>query len=205
MEINYQYLGHKTLILFIIEKSKVFFLFLFITIISFILNIFAAKPISFFVSKNLSFLFKTELNFSPTLKWISIIGFFISLIALGLAILIGWLKYVNYRFVLDDNALKIKRGILNKEEVSIPYQRIQDVNVDRVLFYRTIGLSRLVVLTASHEEQEQGEPKSEAEGILPAIDHDLAAKIKEDLLRRSSVERVVIDKNQQYKNIDKKN
>lgn len=100
---------------------------------------------------------------------------------------VGWLVYVNYKFCLGDNALKIKRGIFNKEEIAVPYRQIQDATIERDLSYQMFGLSRLTILTAGHEEA--GET-GEAEGILPALDKDVAEKIRDELLRRANVERV---------------
>lgn len=101
---------------------------------------------------------------------------------------VGWLAYINYRFCIDTDALKIKRGILNKEEVSIPYRQVQDVTIERDLLYQIIGVSRLVILTAGREDV-KGE-EGESEGILPALDKDLAEKIRDDLLRRANIEKV---------------
>jgi uncharacterized membrane protein YdbT with pleckstrin-like domain len=194
MEPNYQCLGKKTLLLFILEKSKIFFLFLLIAVIFLLLSIFAGKPLYSFYNQNISSLLKSNysINFTYIFRLISLGSFIASLIALGIEILISWLLYINYRFALDENALKIKRGVINKEEVSIPYQRIQNIDIDRSIPYRVLRLGRLIILTAG--EEEQNEPKAESEGILPALDYRFALKLQEELLRRSSIEKVVMEK-----------
>ncbi len=69
--------------------------------------------------------------------------------------------------------MKIKRGILNKEEVAIPYRQIQDVDIRRDISFQMLGLSRIVILTAGHEDNEKP-GDDDTEGILPALDKDLA-------------------------------
>lgn len=118
----------------------------------------------------------------------SFFGFLLAALLFGLTFFIGWLVYINYKFSLEEDALKIKRGILNKEEIAIPYRQIQDVDVRRDLLYQILGLSRLVILTAGHEEEKiKG---GESEGILPAIDKDAAEKIRDELLQRANIEKV---------------
>ena len=103
--------------------------------------------------------------------------------------LIAWLIYANYKFCLGDDSLKIKRGILNKEEVAIPYRQIQDVDIRRDISFQMLGLSSIVILTAGHEEDEKpGE--DESEGVLPALDKNLAEWMQAELLKRANVQKV---------------
>lgn len=115
------------------------------------------------------------------------LGLFMAVFALTFFVV--WLIYINYRFSLGDNALKIKRGILNKEEVAIPYRQIQDVDINRDLGFQMMGLSRIVILTAGHDDQKPGDDQSE--GILPALDKDLAEWLQAELLKRANVQKVV--------------
>lgn len=103
--------------------------------------------------------------------------------------LVSWLVYVNYQFALGENALKIKRGIINKEEVAIPYRQIQDVDIDRDLGFQMMGLSRVVILTAGHDDEKPGNDRSE--GVFPALDKDLAEWLQKELLDRANVQKVV--------------
>jgi len=103
--------------------------------------------------------------------------------------LIAYLTYTNYLFMLDDDALKIRRGILSKEEIAIPYRQIQDVDIDQSLSDRIWGVARLAILTAGHEEPKEGE-EDDSEGILPAVDRALAESLQKELLKRADVEKV---------------
>jgi uncharacterized membrane protein YdbT with pleckstrin-like domain len=108
--------------------------------------------------------------------------------------LIAWLIYINYKYMLSEDSLKVQRGILNKEEIAIPYRQIQDVDIDRDLSLRIMGVSRIVILTAGHEDAPgEGNPneRGESEGYLPALDRDLAEWLRDELLRRANVQKVV--------------
>jgi len=112
-----------------------------------------------------------------------------------LSFFIAWLIYVNYRFCLGEDSLKIRRGILNKEEIAIPYRQIQDVDIDRDLSFRMIGVSRIVILTAGHEDEKPSVESGESEGVLPALDKDLAEWMQSELLKRANVQKVVEETN----------
>lgn len=171
---KYENLGSKTLWLFILDRSMV-------------------AAVILLVSLGLFFIGKTTgplnvLNlFTLDIYIISFFGFALFVVAFAIAAFVGWLVYANYKFLLGADALKIKKGVLNKEEVAIPYRQIQDVTIERDLSYQMFGLSKLTILTAGHEEA--GET-GEAEGILPALDADVAEKMRDELLRRANVEKV---------------
>lgn len=103
--------------------------------------------------------------------------------------LITYLTYANYLFMLDDNALRIRRGILSKEETAIPYRQIQDVDIERSISDRVWGVARLAILTAGHEESKEGD-EDDSEGILPAIGRDLAESLQTELLKRADIQKV---------------
>ncbi|HEY4523873.1 MAG TPA: PH domain-containing protein [Candidatus Paceibacterota bacterium] len=118
---------------------------------------------------------------------------FLSFIFLGiLACLVGYLKYITYKFALDEDALRIERGIINREIIAVPYRQIQNINIDRNLFNRLFSLSNLVITTAAHEEKdEEGDNAFESEGILPLLDKYRAEEIHAELLKRTNVEKVI--------------
>ena len=106
------------------------------------------------------------------------------LFALAGAFFAAWLTYKNYTFAFEENSLKIRRGVFNKEEIEIPYRRIQNINIKRPLSYRLFGVSRLVVRTV---EREASGKTDESEGVLPALDKDLAKAIEQTLISRVNV------------------
>ncbi len=111
------------------------------------------------------------------------------IIVLIIVVLVSWLTYINYLFALSEDALKIRRGIFDREEIAIPYRQIQDVDTEQDITDRMLGVCRLVILTAGHEDEPK--PEGESEGILPVIDKTLAEQLQAELLRRTDVQRVV--------------
>ena len=110
----------------------------------------------------------------------------LTVIVFILGFVITWLTYVCYTLTLEEYALKIRRGIINIEEVSIPYRQIQNVDVSRPLVYRLFGVSRLQIISAGTEEV--GVNKAEIEGLLDPIDKTFAEEIREDLQERIGVQ-----------------
>ncbi len=121
---------------------------------------------------------------------INIALFVIACVALGIGMLISWVRYTSITFSTGEYALIIKRGIIDKREISIPYRQIQDVDINRSLSQRMFGVSSLLILTAG-EAQQAG---SESEGALSVIDTPLAEALKAELLRRTNVQEVVEEK-----------
>lgn len=178
---NYQSLGHKTLYFFIFARSAPAFVLLLIAGGAFL--VFSAD-----IPASYSILGITTINVHELARVASLGAFMLFFAALGLAILIGWLVYINYKFSVSDDGLHIKRGIFMKHEVSIPYKQIQDVGIRRDLAYIILGLSKLLIETAG--DAGSAGPDS-AEGVLPALDKIKAEEIRAELLRRANMERVM--------------
>lgn len=173
----YQTLGRKTLSLFVAERiapALVIFLVAAVTLIS------SGSPR---VAGALSLL-----HLKINLEAIALFGFLASAVAAGAAVLVAWLVYTTYRFSLGEDALKIKRGVFSQEEIAIPYRQIQDVTIDQPFSFRLMGLSEIAILTAGHEEAGD---VGESEGLLPALDRYVAENLRDELLRRAEVQKVV--------------
>jgi uncharacterized protein len=112
--------------------------------------------------------------------------FFVSLIAVTFA---TWLTYTHHTFALDDDAIRIRKGIFTKIETSLPYRQIQNVEVERRFLFQLLGLSKLVIITAGHDNPNT--LRNESEGVLPAIDKYIAMALQDELVRRSDVQRVI--------------
>ena len=152
----YHTLGKKTFILFLLDRVRIAVICLIIAIV-----LFAVSGQNFLNQKSIG-------DMRPYATIGGEIMLAIAILAFLIALLVSWLIYKNFTFSLEDDALKIKRGVITKEEVAIPYRQIQDINIERCLDYQMLGMSRLVILTAGHEDDPH--PEGEAEGILPAID-----------------------------------
>ena len=115
------------------------------------------------------------------------LGLFV--IFLGYAFLAGWLVYANYTFSLEGDAFKISRGVFSKKETAIPYRQIRDVNIERSLYQRIYGVSKLVILTVG----EEGLSSGVSESVIPVVDNidkNLAVAFQAELLKRANVQKV---------------
>ena len=176
---GYQKLGRKTLFLLISEQIApsilIFIAAIAITVVQ-ALGIFSKIPLlahwSIFLVLGVWILF---------------------VLMVSITLFVTYLNYANFEFFLDADALKIRQGILSKSETAIPYRQIQNVDIEQDLSDRLWGVARLAILTAGHEEAKEGDEDS-SEGILPAIDRDLAESLQTELLTRADVEKVLDEK-----------
>ncbi|HVU06766.1 MAG TPA: PH domain-containing protein [Candidatus Paceibacterota bacterium] len=129
---------------------------------------------------------------APVVPFVGLAGvvcFIVFFIALAIAIVASRLAYRSYEYCIDEDALKIRQGIMNQQEIAIPYRQIQTVDIERKLGERLMGLSRVVILTAA---EDNGRTEyNESEGALPAMDQKLAAVFRDELLKRANVQKVV--------------
>lgn len=88
-----------------------------------------------------------------------------------------WSKLVhkNFLYQFSDKEIKIYRGVINKTQISIPYQKIQNINISRTLLHRILGISALEIETA-------GNLSNKAEGYIPAILPSEAEEIRNYLM-----------------------
>lgn len=175
-EEEYRTLGKKTFWIFFLQRIQPVFILLLLTIGLFILG-----QQSFLDSKQFGDLTPYVIGGA----WIAALLF---IVFFCIALFSSWLTYSHFKFCLGEDSLKIKKGILEKEEVAIPYRQIQDVDIKRDLSFQMMGLSRIVILTAGHDDEKPNDDDSE--GILPALDKDLAEWLQAELLKRANVQKV---------------
>lgn len=180
-----QHLGRKTLILMFIQGVLPgVILFLLVIVLSFI------KP-SLFYDLNNKLITTNEIvsiisNNLPDINSLLIPAtFFLAVILSGLGIIINILRYHFFVFTLEEFSLKLRKGILNVEEISIPYRQIQNVDITRPFIYRLIGLSRLVIVSAGNEQSLDGD---QVDTVFDPIDYEIAEEIREILDRRIGVQ-----------------
>ena len=70
------------------------------------------------------------------------------------AFIAGLLHYISYRYLLTDDELIIRSGILIRKVRHVPYSRIQNVNLVRNPLHRMFGVAEVQVETASGEKPE---------------------------------------------------
>ena len=111
--------------------------------------------------------------------------FILSFLVFVINLISSWLRYENFTFNFGEFEIKLKKGILNIEEISIPYHQASNVHVDRDLLYRLFGVSRLVINTAGHEDSGN---TWEEEATFDPIDKGLAEEMQSMLQTRVGVQ-----------------
>ncbi|MEK7461656.1 MAG: PH domain-containing protein [Patescibacteria group bacterium] len=117
------------------------------------------------------------------LNWLWII------IPVFLIICFIWAKltYRFYRYELTDAGFRKELGVIYKKYVTIPYDRIQNVDIYRGILARLLGLSDLNIQTAgmSATVGRYGVSGVGAEGRLPALSREIAEQLRDELVRRA--------------------
>lgn len=95
--------------------------------------------------------------------------------------LIVKLSYHFYRYELKEEGFRKESGIIWKSYTTIPYNRIQNVDIYRGLLDRIFGLSRLHIQTAGFSNL-----YSITEGRLPGLSVETAEQLRDELIKRVS-------------------
>jgi uncharacterized membrane protein YdbT with pleckstrin-like domain len=104
-------------------------------------------------------------------------AFFLALYFVAVLI-IALLIHSNFTFEISDDGLLIEQGILHRYHVSVPYEQIQNVNVERTLLDRFLGFSKISIETAGAAAVANGTIKSpKAEAFIPGLHHEEANRI----------------------------
>ena len=93
------------------------------------------------------------------------------------------LTYKNWLYETTEDTFKMEQGVIWKRYVSIPYERIQNVDIHRGVIARILGLSDLRIQTAGFGGS-QGKWGAWAEGNLPGIEREKAEQLREDIISR---------------------
>ena len=97
------------------------------------------------------------------------------------------LSYKAYKYQLTEDVFKKEHGVIWKRYVSIPYERIQNVDIHRGVLARILGLSDLMIQTAGYAGMtgRHGIGGREPEGKLPGISHEKAEQLREELVMKA--------------------
>lgn len=126
------------------------------------------------------------------------IGFFLEPVVTSVAVaayilmilIVAQLVYQNYFFSIDEEGFQKWYGIIHKNQVSIPFEQIQNVNITRSLLDQMLGLSRIHIETAGGANTQAhhiaGGSATKAEALLPGVTLNLAREIHDLLLEKAS-------------------
>ncbi|MFA6273382.1 MAG: PH domain-containing protein [Candidatus Paceibacterota bacterium] len=168
-----------------LDPKAVWFFFFSFVLRSFVPIIFLSIWSSAFLG---GFLVKESLNNSSEfsfgfLNWLWVV------IPVYLILCFIWAKltYRFYRYELIDTGFRKESGVIYKKYVTIPYDRIQNVDIHRGILARLLGLSDLNIQTAGFSATvgRYGVGGVSAEGRLPATSREVAEQLRDELIQRA--------------------
>jgi membrane protein YdbS with pleckstrin-like domain len=114
----------------------------------------------------------------------SFVAKFLAIFILGVLLteLFIHLAYANWGYEFTKTELKIEKGIIWKVYKSIPYERIQNVDIHRGIIARLLGFSTVLIQTAGYSGYSKGGIL--AEGYLPAVSVEGAEKIRVFVMKK---------------------
>lgn len=100
----------------------------------------------------------------------------------SIAALSAWTRYTSVRFMFDEFAFHVERGLVSRSEIAIPFRQIQNVNHEQSMTEKMWGMVHVVVETAGTDESKS----AQSDGLLPLLDIGTAQALERELLKRSS-------------------
>ena len=103
------------------------------------------------------------------------------------------MSYTRWFYEFTHDGIKIEHGIIWKKYTSIPYERVQNVDINRGIIARIFGFSTVEIETAGQSGMggaygfrfgRRGRGQYKSEGHLPAIDMNDAEKIREFVMKK---------------------
>ncbi len=95
---------------------------------------------------------------------------------LFLILLYQWLYIATYYYDLGPDFLRVRKGVIIRQEISVPYSRIQDVYIDQDAIDHVLGLYDVHISTAT--------PTSNLESHIDGVNHNNAEALHEMMLSR---------------------
>jgi len=107
-------------------------------------------------------------------------------VLVGLSYVFAKLTYANYKYELKENGFYKESGVITKKYVTIPYERIQNIDIYRGVLARILDLSDLHIQTAGMSSfGKYGTYSGATEGRLPGLSKEDAVQIRDELVKRA--------------------
>ncbi|MEK6890549.1 MAG: PH domain-containing protein [Nanoarchaeota archaeon] len=103
------------------------------------------------------------------------------------------MSYNRFLYEINNDEIKIEQGIIWKKYSSIPYERVQNVDIQRGIIARMFGFSTVQIETAGQSGfggqhgirfGRGGNRQYKSEGYLPAIDVNGTEKIRAFVMKK---------------------
>lgn len=121
--------------------------------------------------------------------WTQYLLYFVIGVAI-VSMIIAIIAYFRFYFHIKDDELLVEKGILIKKRTSIPFDRIQTINIEQNIVHQMFRVVRVVVDTAGSE-------KSEFE--FQALNQEMAESLRNLILTRKSALKKGNDDDQEEK------
>jgi uncharacterized membrane protein YdbT with pleckstrin-like domain len=171
--IKYAPLGGKTLFVLIFKRCAILLLPIILLIVIVAGQQFIPADFAIYVNSAIAILWVILL----------VVAFFI--------FLAGWLEYIRYQIFIDQQSIKINRGIIREEQIGVPFRRVKEAAIERSILDQLIGISNLVMTVLGEEDGKNFSQESKI--ILPALDKKIALNIQDVILKRAEVEEMNIE------------
>jgi putative membrane protein len=102
------------------------------------------------------------------------------LLALGVPVVLGLMRYVTTSYRLTSDRIELRHGLLNKRVLSTPLDRVRTVDLTASPIHRGLGLVTLRIGTGSSSS------KDEDRLVLDGLSHGAADRLRSALLHVSS-------------------
>lgn len=93
------------------------------------------------------------------------------------------MAYNRWFYEIGKDNIRLERGIIWKRYSNIPYERVQNVDINRGIIARIFGFSSIMIQTAGYSVPIRGYGAS-AEGHIPALGVKEAEEVREYVLKR---------------------
>ncbi len=118
----------------------------------------------------------------------------VTLLAVVTLLIIALWAYSNFWYEVTDDGLFIKFGIINQKTISVPFDQVQNVNIERSLVDRIFGLARISIETAgsavTQPMQVIGGYTAKSEAYIPGLTLP-SAKTLHDILLDGKIDGVI--------------
>jgi putative membrane protein len=154
--------------------------------------------------RNLLIFSATNLDFATVFGIFAVIGFFMTglgaaveefgvaaslvisvlavgavLVAFGTNFLKNFEKYYGFRLWRNEDHLRYERGLLNRQEGTIPLDKIQDLKLEENFLKRPLGFATLKIETAGYSGEKAS--KKGAEAAIPLDEREKVVEFAENL------------------------
>ncbi len=100
--------------------------------------------------------------------------------ATGLLVASGIARYFTTTFRITDTQVQLRKGILRRQQLATPLDRVRTVDITSHLLHRMLGLARVTVGTGRSDKQKESL-------VLDALTRPQAQQLRDDLLHHRAV------------------